>query len=105
MYLNNIAELAKTCPDLNITIKLGELIEGIEFCVNSTRSNLEQIIQDETQEKYLSIEKACELLGITKSTAWRWDKSNYLKPISLGGKRRYRMTDINKILKKERVIV
>jgi excisionase family DNA binding protein len=98
MYYNNIAELAKTCPELTINVKLGELIEAVEHCVNSTRTNLEQIIQDEAQEKYLSIEKTAELLEVDKSTLWRWDKSNYLKPIALGGKRRYRMSDVKKIL-------
>lgn len=98
MFYNNIAELAKTCPDLNITVKLGELIEAVEHCVTTTRSSLEQLIQDEAQEKYLSIEKTCELLEINKSTAWRWNKSNYLKPIEIGGKRRYRMSDIKRIL-------
>ena len=100
MYYSNIAELAQTCPNLTVSVKLGELIEAVEYCVNNTRSSLEKIIQDEAQEKYLSIEKACELLEITKSTAWRWNKSDYLKPILLGGKRRYRLSDINKILMK-----
>lgn len=98
MYYNNIAELAGTCPEINVTIKLGELISGIEYCVNSTRSNLEQILQDESQEKYLSPQKTAELLECAASTLWRWNKSNYLKPILLGGKRRYRMSDIKKIL-------
>ena len=98
MYYNNIAELAKTCPELTINVKLGELIEAVEHCVNSTRSSLEQIIQDEASEKYLSIDKVVELLEVDKSTLWRWQKRNYLTPIQIGGKRRYRKSDIDKIL-------
>jgi len=96
MLYNNIAELAKTCPELNVTVKLGELIEAVEYCVGSTRSSLEQIIQDEAQEKYLSIEKTCELLGINKSTAWRWSKQNYLIPVKIGMKTRYKKSDFHR---------
>lgn len=100
MFYNNIAELSKTCPELTINVKLGELIEAVEFCVNSTRSNLEQIIQDEAMEKYLSPKKTAELLDVTPSTLWRYGKRDYLNAIEIGGKRRYRLSDINKILQK-----
>ena len=97
MY-SNIVKLAEQCPGIMLTISAGELIEAVDYCVGKTRSSLEQIIQDEAQEKYLSIEKASELLDVDKSTLWRWSKSDYLKPITLGGKRRYRMSDVKRIL-------
>jgi len=100
MFYNNLAELSKDYPDLNVTVKLGELIEVVEYCVNFTRSNLEQIIQDESQEKYLSPQKTAELFDVNLSTLWRWQKQGYLTPIELGGKRKYRQSDIDKILKK-----
>jgi hypothetical protein len=100
MY-NNILELAKANPGINITISLGELIEAVEYCVNTSRKSLEQIISEEQAEKYISIDKTAELLDVDKSTLWRWSKSSYLIPLSIGGKRRYRLSDINKILEKD----
>jgi len=100
MY-NNILELAKANPVINITISLGELIEAVEYCVNTSRKSLEQIISEEQAEKYISIDKTAELLDVDKSTLWRWSKSSYLIPLSIGGKRRYRLSDINKILEKD----
>ena len=101
MEYRNLAELAKTTPNINITISLGELIEAVEHCVTTTQKNLEQIISDEAAEKYLTIEKTSGLLEVDKSTLWRWSKQNYLVPIEVGGKRRYRMSDIKKILEKK----
>jgi hypothetical protein len=101
MNYSNIAELSKTCPDLSVTLKLGELLSGIEFCISETKKGLEQIIQDESQEKYLSPKKTAELLDINLSTLWRHNKRNYLNPIEIGGKRRYKLSDINRILKAE----
>ena len=32
------------------------------------------------------------------ATLWRWAKVGYLVPINVGGKRRYRMSDVKRIL-------
>ena len=94
----NIYELVKQCPDLNLTVKAGELLEMVEYCVQSTRKSLEQQITDSNTETYPSIEQVSRILGVDKSTLWRWGKLNYLVPISIGGKRRYRMSDVKKLL-------
>ena len=39
------------------------------------------------------------LLGIDSSTLWRWAKSGYLVPVEYGGQRRYRVADVQQILK------
>ena len=100
MEYRNLIELAKTTPNINVTISLGELIEAVEHCVQTTRKELEQQIIDSNAETYPSIDKVAEMLNVTKTTLWRWHKRNYLVPIEVGGKRRYRMSDIKKILEK-----
>jgi len=97
MYCS-IVKLAEQCPDITLSVKAGELMEAVNYCVSKTRSDLEQIIQDEAQEKYLSIEKTAELLDVDRSSIWRWTKAGILKPVVLGGKRRFRLSDINKLL-------
>jgi len=96
--MNNIIQLAKLCPDLNLTVKAGELLEMVEYCVQSTRKSLEQQITDSNTETYPSPEQVSKILGVDKSTLWRWSKLNYLVPISIGGKRRYKMSDVKKLL-------
>lgn len=100
MY-KNIIDAAKKCPDLTIAVRAGELLEMVEYCVQSTRKELEQQITDVNTETYPSPDQVAKILGVDKSTLWRWAKQNYLVPISIGGKHRYRMIDINKILKEE----
>ena len=38
-------------------------------------------------------------LRVCKTTLWRWKKRDYLRPVRVGGNERYRLSDINKILK------
>ncbi|MDR0769367.1 MAG: helix-turn-helix domain-containing protein [Dysgonamonadaceae bacterium] len=94
----NIIELAEAHPEINITVKAGELIEAIEYCVNKTRKELERQITDDNTETYPSPDQVAKILSVDKSTLWRWKKQGYLVPVEIGGKRRYKMSDIKKIL-------
>lgn len=94
----DIIELAKACPDAIISIKVGDLIEANEVLINRTKEQLEQIVTDANTETYPSREKVAEILGVDKSTLWRWAKRGILVPIEVGGKRRYRMSDVHRIL-------
>lgn len=66
--------------------------------MNKTRKELEQQITDSNTETYPSPKKVCEILDIDLSTLWRWNKRGYLCHIEIGGKRRYRMSDVKAIL-------
>lgn len=94
----DIIELAKACPDAIISIKVGDLIEANEALINRTKEQLEQIVTDANTETYPSREKVAEILGVDKSTLWRWAKRGILVPIEVGGKRRYRMSDVRRML-------
>ena len=98
MIDNNVIQLAKQCPDVIISLKVGELIEAIDYCIQTTRRELEQQITDSNTETYPSPDQVAKILSVNKTTLWRWRKQNYLVPIEIGGKRRHRMSDVKRIL-------
>ena len=50
-------------------------------------------------DKLYNISKTASILGVTPKTLRVWDKENKLKPVlTSGGHRRYRESDIMKIL-------
>lgn len=97
----NFIDIAEHYPELNITIKAIDLIEAINHCVDKTRQELEQQITDANTETYPSPKRVSEILEVDLSTLWRWNKKGYLCHVEVGGKRRYKMSDINAILNKE----
>ncbi|KAF5057798.1 Helix-turn-helix domain protein [anaerobic digester metagenome] len=97
-------EIIDMYPELNVTIKAWELKEAIEHCVKMTCKELEQKETDTDTETYSSPDQVAKILNVSKSTLWRWAKQNYLVPIEVGGKRRYRMSDIKKILEGKKPI-
>lgn len=94
----NLIELAEKYPDISVTIRLGDLIEANTILIQETKRELEQIIADQNTETYPSREKVMEILGVSSATLWRWNKMGYLSPLNVGGKRRYRMSDVRRIL-------
>lgn len=99
--MSKLLELAEERRNIIISISLSDLIECNEELIRRTKIELEQQITDAASETYPSIKKVAEILDVDKSTLWRWAKSGYLVPIEIGGKRRYRMSDVNRILGKK----
>lgn len=83
---------------MQVTITLGELIEANTMLIADTKRELEQLITDQNTETYPSREKVMEMLDVSESTLWRWSKNGYLVPLNVGGKRRYLMSDVKRIL-------
>lgn len=96
--MNKMFDLVNKYPDLNITVKAGELKEWAEYIVRLTHQELEQQVVNAKCETYLSRDEVAEMLRVNKSTLWRWNKQDYLKPIEVGGKRKYKMSDVKRIL-------
>lgn len=93
-----IANIIEQYPELNITMKAGELKEWAEYIVRLTQQELEQRATNVKNETYLNRDEVAEMLRVDKSTLWRWNRDNYLVHIEVGGKRRYRMSDVKQIL-------
>ncbi|MBF0651359.1 helix-turn-helix domain-containing protein [Dysgonomonas sp. GY75] len=93
-----IINIVEQYPDVNITVKAGELKEWAEYIVRLTHQELEQQVANVKNEIYINRNEVAKMLGVDKSTLWRWGKQNYLVPIEVGGKRMYKMNDVKQIL-------
>ena len=45
-------------------------------------------------EEFVSITSVCKMLDVDRSTLYRWKKRGYLVPIQIGGKVRYKKSEI-----------
>ncbi len=55
--------------------------------------------QSSVKEEMLTRKEVCERLQISNPTLHRWVKEGYLKPVKVGSTKRYRESDINKLLR------
>lgn len=74
---------------------LREELQNI-FCMMQAEADKQAEIK--ASEQLITPEEAAKILCVSSVTLWRWDKSNYLKPIYIGGKKRYRNSDLQQII-------
>jgi len=84
--------------NVTLAITLEDLKNFHSLVLEDAKRNLEQVILEGKNETYLSPDKVCEMLSVDRSTLWRWNKRSYLNTIEVGGKRRYKLSDIKKLL-------
>ena len=99
--MQKIIDLANEYPNINLTLTAEQLIEAINYCVTKIKEEFEESKNDSKNEACCTIAEAARELQVSKPTLWRWAKQGYLVPVSIGGKRRYKMSEINSILNKK----
>lgn len=91
----DLLNLLQDNANVNITISAGQLMEVVDYAIQKTKAEFEQ---KQIPETYIKRKKAAELLNITLSTLWRWERENYLMPVKQGGKVLYKQSDIDRII-------
>ena len=93
-----LIDLANSYPNLTISIKCSDLIDAFRSIIEETKLHIQHKIIEEDTEIYLNEDKVIEMLEISHSTLWRWHKVEYLVPVKIGRKIRYKKSEIDSIL-------
>lgn len=94
----SIAELLKKDANITLAISLNDLREWHKEVIQDTRKELEDAVISDKAETYPSAKQVSDILNVDLSTLWRWEKRGYLVPVNVGGKRRYKMSEVKQIL-------
>lgn len=94
----SIAELLKKDANITLAISINDLREWHKEVIQDTRKELEDAVISDKAETYPSAKQVSDILSVDLSTLWRWEKRGYLVPVNVGGKRRYKMSEVKQIL-------
>lgn len=94
----NIQELVKSSSQVMVIIGLDDLRLWHKEVIEDTRRELEEIVISDKSETYPTPKEVSKILGVDLSTLWRWNKRKYLVHIEIGGKRKYKMSDVKSLL-------
>jgi predicted DNA-binding transcriptional regulator AlpA len=93
--MTDIKELIQSGASIKIEITAEDLKNfGNEIATKSLEAIQNQASQ-ESDSQYLTGQKVCEILSISRVTLWQWDKKEITKPIRFGNLKRYRRSDID----------
>jgi hypothetical protein len=94
----NINDLIKSGSNVTVAIGINDLREWHKEVIEETKNQLEELVLSEKAETYPTPKQVCEILNVDASTLWRWHKRGYLVPSEVGGKRRYKMSEVKALL-------
>ena len=95
----SIQDILNQGGNVLIQITADDLNKTIDNAVNKTRRALEEDIAKGKGEFLLTAKDVLERLSISRKTLYNWEKKGYLRAIEIGGKHRYKLSDVNAILK------
>ena len=95
-------KVLKENPDLAKNIKLEiSSADLIEYSCEMVKKVVEEGKARQPQEEYLTGGEMAKTLKISLVTLWSWDKKGLTKPLRIGNQKRYRRSDLEKILMEE----
>lgn len=94
----NIEQLLQAAPAVNVTISAQDLKTFACGLIAQTRTELERSVATGQVESLLTIDEVASKLRVDRTTLYRWNRRGYLTSIEVGGKKRYRQSDINEII-------
>ena len=103
----NIIELMRHCPRATVCLTISELGTFAKQLIAESRDEFERERIAAAQDKaelYLTSELVKEKLSISDSTLYRMCRAKILRPIWVGGQKRYRLSDIHKIVDEKNLI-
>jgi len=97
----DIMELLTRCPNATVNVQASDLGVFARKLVAETRQEFEReraAIEAGRAEVYQEPETVKAILKISESTLYRLGKAKILEPIWVGGLKRYRQSDIDKLV-------
>lgn len=94
----SINEMMAIGNNITVAVGLEDLMQFHREVLADVKKELEAQTAESREDRFLTIKQVCELLSIDASTLWRWRKREYLVPVSIGGRYRYRMSDVRRML-------
>ena len=90
----DLFELLREFPEATLTVHAREPLAEARQDFERERA----AIAEEKKEEFLTPEMVKTLLRISESTLYRMAKAKILIPVFVGGQKRYRRSDLDKIL-------
>jgi predicted DNA-binding transcriptional regulator AlpA len=97
----NLSELITTGANVTVSVTPTDLKNFANDLVNEIIAREKPAPKQ--KEKLLTTDEVCEMLSISRVTAWQWDNKGIIKPIRIGNLKRYRLSDIETIIKRRGV--
>jgi len=99
---HELLELGQKYQCVTISCTLNDLLQMGKMILEDAQNQKADEIANAKGETYHSPAEVAKTLQVDLSTLWRWEKQGYLTGVRVGGKKRYRQSDLDKIMEGNR---
>ena len=96
----NLNELLTTGANVTLAVTPQQLSDFAEKILQANKPTNEP---KPATDGLLTADEVQDLLRITRSTRWHWDKKGILNPMRMGNLLRYRKSDIDTLIKEKNI--
>lgn len=94
----DIDKLLNSCPNIIFQVSGKDLKSFAQTILEGAKQiAMQEAEAAKTTDQLMTIDEASKLLDVSKMTLHRWDQNGILKKVWIGGKRRYRKSDIEQL--------
>ena len=94
----DIDKLLNSCPNIIFQVSGKDLKSFAQTILEGAKQiAMQEAEAAKTTDQLMAIDEASKLLDVSKMTLHRWDQNGILKKVWIGGKRRYRKSDIEQL--------
>lgn len=98
---NSVIKMLQNTENTNIILQVS--VEDLKKFAEEILLGAKSIAMLEAEaaassDQLISVDEAARLLSVSKMTLYRWDQNGILKKVEIGGKRRYRKSDIERLV-------
>jgi hypothetical protein len=94
--LNILKEHPELAKSLKLEISGADLLAFGESIHKSALVESEKTTKE--KEEYMTSQQFADTLQVSLVTLWNWDRKGITKPLHIGNKKRYRRSDLEKIM-------
>jgi DNA-binding transcriptional regulator YiaG len=99
MVISDVLENQKLASSIKFEVSAKDLLDFANEIISQSFEKGKELAQIEKKaETYLTPSEFAERLGISLVTLWNWDKKGITNPLRVGNTKRYRESDLEKIL-------
>lgn len=95
----NLTELIESGANISVSLSAKDLKVFADQVMYRAKE-LARIERSAQCEELLTAEEVMILLKVSKATLWRWNRDNILPCLKIGGEKRYKRSDIEKLCSK-----
>ena len=90
--------MKETQTKTTLAVTVDDLRKWHKEVIDDTKQKLEKAVIADKSNCLIDAKEVSRMLNVDMSTLWRWEKKGYLTALRIGGKRKYKLSNVKLLI-------